>query len=810
MGNTRIIYLHPDEIFDRPYIQEQICMDEYKKMDLLDIECNKKENSVEFYFENESTMKIEVIDQDVLRLQILLDNECKNVEYKSELNIPLNNCLLNFVEKKNKIIIKAGNFIFDFDKQTQNFIVNNNKGKQLLQSIQGGIRISKEKPENSGIKSLGLFHILENENFFGFGGRTASPNRTGTSMDVFNIKKGVVHGDYGGCAVPFFMSTRGYGFFINNPWPHVYFDMGRTDKDEWFFLTPGGPCDIFIINGIEFCDIIKKYTCLTGRMPIPPKYLLGFWCSGLTIKNSNEVIEVAEKFRKKEIPCEGMIIDANWRVGPQFLEQYTTGKSYRSNNMEWSKDFGDSEEFLMEMRKNFFKWGLHLNNKTFSEETEEYGLKNHLLLRCQEDIILNFRNDKTYKFYEKLLIERIKEGVSIWWIDHSDRVSGEISDGIPSRNILGTLWCRMISKIMQNNGMSNKLSLSRGCGIGGQKYCIPWPGDTANGIENFLDDIWFCINAGLSGYPISSVDVGGFNLKHLVYGKKKSEYYCNCEDIDKEVFEKNNILRRVCQELFFIPLPRLHNNWCTKPKLPWNCNAKEEEVIKEYLLYRYKLIPYIYSTAIHSSMSGEPILRPLVYKHLDDNKVYKITDQFYMGDSLLIAPITEPDIIKRKVYLPKGKWFYYWDSQVYNGGVEIEVEAPFYSVKGLPIFVKENSIIASQRECQYAEQNPPYELFLDFYFGDRMILNLYEGENICNKLSCVKYHTNSFVITLENNIDSDRKYILKLHGVKCLKKIKALCNVETLVQLKDKNKSLIHIDITAGSVVKIYGEYKAY
>ncbi len=122
MGNTRIIYLHPDEIFDRPYIQEQICMDEYKKMDLLDIECNKKENSVEFYFENESTMKIEVIDQDVLRLQILLDNECKNVEYKSELNIPLNNCLLNFVEKKNKIIIKANNFIFDFDKQTQNFI----------------------------------------------------------------------------------------------------------------------------------------------------------------------------------------------------------------------------------------------------------------------------------------------------------------------------------------------------------------------------------------------------------------------------------------------------------------------------------------------------------------------------------------------------------------------------------------------------------------------------------------------------------------------------------------------------------------
>ena len=797
--NENIIEIlqHPDELFDRPYEKKYIDINQYDNNEIKDVFFNEKNKSVKVSNKNGSCTTFEICSNNIVHIQA-----CPNSKYVVPTNLQLNirklkKNSIDYNENENFIYIKNHELEVQINKKDSNFSISGLNSRKVLETVGGGIRLSNILPDFKGYRSFCEFSI-DDEYYYGFGGRTANPNRTGCSIDLFNIKAGVVSGDYGGCTVPFFMSTKGYGIFFNNFWPHVYFDMGKTYKDKWFFNTPGGNCDMYIIVGNNFKDIIYQYTYMTGRIPIPPKWYLGFWVSSLTIKNSDEVINIAKRFRKERIPCDVILLDAQWRVGPQFLDQYTTGIEYPSNDIDWNEDFGDKDLLIKELKKLDYKIGLHLNSRNFSTNTKNFGIKNNYIIEHNSESFVNFLNAKAKDFYENLIKMRLSEGIDVWWIDHSDRVSGVLPNGIPIRNILGVLWCKLVYEIMIKFNKEGALSLTRGNGIGGQKYGFPWPGDTANGIEHFKEDIWYCINAGLAGYPLSSVDLGGFNLKHLKYGLKYCEKYKNEEDIHKEVFDDENILRRLCQGLICIPVPRIHNNWCTPPKFPWNCSDRVKRIYKKYILERYKLTPYYYSAVVHSSKTGEPILRPLVYEYSEDKKVFSIDDEFLLGECLLVAPITEKGVTNRDVYLPSGKWFYIWDDHtIYENGM-INIKAPLYSIKGLPIFVKENSIIARQRVTKSISNEPPKLLLLDFYVVSKSVLYLYETPSIKHKFTCV-LKNKCVKITLENKLSYVRRYILKLHNINFFN-IKS-CDSCTQIKIMRNNWVMITLNENSKTVV---------
>lgn len=756
-----ILYYHPDELFDRPYEQVILDRSHYQSIQSKYTNWVEQENSVVLSFEDGKELHIQFYNEEVIRISAF---PCQGpIKEKVDLllkqeKVPVS---YNCVEESTSIHIENEAFKIIFDKQTKNITLYNRLGELLLETCAGGILFSDEQPEYSGYRSLCHFKIND-EAFYGFGGRTMHPNRRGTTVDIFNIKAGVRKGDYGGCALPFFMSTKGYGFFLNNPWPHVYFDMGKTKEDEWFFNTPGGSCDIFVIAGPEFSDIIGNYTRMTGRMPIPPKWLFGFWASSLTIKNSEEVLDMARKFRELEIPCDGLLIDAEWRVGPGFLEQYTGGTRYKSNDVNWHPEFGDKKELIDTLKSLGYKLGLHLNSRNFSSDTENYGVEKQYIRQHNEESYIDFMNEEAKAFYEELISQRVEEDVDLWWVDHSDRVSGEIAPGIPCRNLLGIYWSEYLTELMQKYSKPNILSLTRGSGIGGQKYGFPWPGDTSNGIEFFEEDLWYCMNVGLGGFPISSVDLGGFNLKHLFYGKMPPEYYKDEQDVYNEVFDLDNILRRVCQSLICIPVIRLHNNWCTLPKFPWHCEEKVEETYRAFLEERYQLTPYIYSAAIYGARTGQPVLKPLVYAYRQDQNVHNIGDECLLGEDLLVAPITKAKVISRTVYLPEGKWFYMWEEESFTGPCTLEIEAPLYTLKGLPIFIKEGSIIPRQPVVQYLEDAPSSSLTLDYYMTHKAQLCLYESEEITNHFTG-NIEEGRLHLSLENTTSYERYYTARLH-----------------------------------------------
>ena len=796
-SNTTIsMQQHPDALFDCEYENIEFNPADYLSLSgILNIS-NQAENGLVLKNSDGSGMRIDACAEGLIRIRALPDK----TDFKESTTEKLNLIKKDWVGTEYKVENEGGNclfttddFSFSIDPVSKDFKIFGEDGDSIIQSVNGGVRFSHEEPFSGGNRMLCEFALDADEHFFGFGGRVSHPDRTGQSVDIFSVKVGLRYGDYGGFPVPFFMSNKGYGIFLNNPWPHVYFDMGKTYSDRWFVNTPGGECDFFIIKGPEFSQIIERFTTITGRVPIPEKWWFGLWYSTLMFENADQVIETAEFMRKEGWPGDVIVLDGPWRGGPDFIPHYQKYHEYMNNDMDWHPDFGNGVELNKSLSDMNFKLALHLNSRNYKRETYQAKLDEGLLRQHGDEVVVNLTNEKSEVYFEELITPRIEEGVAMWWTDHTDRVSGEIQPGIPSRNLFGPLWNRLIHDIMVKHDHNVHLSLSRGGGIGGQQYALPWPGDTACGIERFEEDIWFCLNAGLAGYAFTSVDMGGFTTSSSEL--TEAEVY-------EEAFGEDNILRRLCQSIFFVPSPRIHNSFSSKPKFPWHCKAEIAELYKEFIKLRYRYTPYIFSYALFSAETGIPILRPLVYHNRNDVDAYKIGDEFMLGDWMLVAPITEKQAIKRSVYLPEGDWIHLWSGARYTGPVRIEIDAPMYDLSGLPIFIKSGAIIATQTETDYLTEGVPEELHLDIYAdADSSSVDLRESASIVNQFAYQR-QTGAIALELHNNTEFGRKYKLQVHtesNIKCVSDK----DKEVPFTISDSGKLLIEIEISALSEMNL-------
>ena len=377
-----------------------------------------------------------------------------------------------------------------------------------------------------------------------------------------------------------------------------------------------------------------------------------------------------------------------------------------------------------------------------------------LLRQVKTETVPDVATERGIEYYKTFLVPRIKDGVTQWWTDHSDRVSGEVLPGIPSRNLFGAMWNRVLSDVMAENGIKNHMALSRGGGIGSQRYALPWAGDTQFGIHRFKEDIWYIINAGMAGFTLCGYDLGGF-MRGSVTDQTPDEMQ----------FEINNIARRMCQSMIFCPMPRMHNGENSTAKWPWNCPEEARELYRDCLTFRYRFIPTVYSYAIHGAKTGEPIIRPLFYDHTDQIKLYAVDDEFYLGDHILVAPVTEKDVTQRKVYLPEGEWVNLWTKERFAGDSVITADAPIFKKEGLPMYVKVGGGVAYQPDCTSLYDRVPEELRVELYAGEKAEILLNEGEGVTNRFSAVK-KADGYEVTAENNSAVDRKYTLVVYGEK--------------------------------------------
>ena len=585
--------------------------------------------------------------------------------------------------------------------------------------------------------------IEADEHFYGFGERTGfldklsevKTNWTVDALDYSSLTDEMYQ------AIPFFIALRpevNYGIFFNTTfWSQ--FDIGAEKPGVLKMETRGGELDYYIIYGSEPAEILRTYTQLTGRMPLPPKWALGYHQCRWSYESETVVRELAREFRVRQIPCDVIHLDIDYMRG------------YRV--FTWSPNrFPNPAKLIGDLAQNGFKTVTIIDPGVKYEPEANYhvfdeGIKNDYFVRKADGrlfhgyvwpdkaVFPDFLRGAVRQWWGDLHKSLTDIGVAgIWndmnepaidnrpfgdggnkiWFpldapqggDKGDKGDESVnltssSSSSPStertthtevHNLYGLTMAQSSAEGLQRlrpNERSFVLTRSGFAGV--QRWSSVWMGDNQSLWDHLEMSLPMLCNMGLSGVGFVGCDIGGFA------GNATAELFA-----------------RWMQVGMLYPLMRGHSAMSTARHEPWVFGDRVEKICQEYINLRYQLLPYIYTLFWEAATTGAPVLRPLLYHFPNDPKTYTLYDQVLLGSGLMAAPIYRPGIEHRAVYLPAGTWYDWWTGECYSGPVHILADAP---LERMPLYVPGGAIIPMQPVMQYVDERPMDELRLRIFPG---------------------------------------------------------------------------------------------
>lgn len=561
------------------------------------------------------------------------------------------------------------------------------------------------------------------EHFTGLGhgyfGRGESIDLVGKTI---NRNYGTEHRQQAPLLVPFYLSNKGYGIFLNSTFPNQ-FDLGKDGKYD-FSIYGNGRMDYFVMIGPEFSKIIDRYTQLTGRPRLPLKVFFGLALSDKG-NDHNSTDPSDEQWWKKKItehrnagyPLDHIVNDNRWRAGGgQRCLSYFSWDTIR---------YPDPKEYQRWLKSNGLITTLDFN-RCIAVQSE--GWKPSFNLPQNDGIDFNTSApDFTKKevrdwfwntMWNKSLNPSLGYPGDALWIDEFDEmgkapVTMKFADGttwMERRNY----WFFLISKSLVQQGWDKSFKGTkrpsvwvRGMTAGAQRYATLWSGDINSTYEDMKTQVVGLQLAGISGFPFWGHDAGGFHL-----GESKDT--------------PNDSMYRQWSMAFgsFTPFWKPHG--VGKSRWPLD---RSEEVQKEAKLYselRYKLMPYMYTYARKANETGLPMARAMVIDYQHELLAWKSDLQYMWGKEFLVAPNCS-DNSNVLVWLPKGTWYNFWNDEQIKGDRIIDFPAP---VGKLPLFVKEGSIIPMANYALSTAAIKNDSLSIHVYPGKDAAFTLYEDDGI--------------------------------------------------------------------------------
>jgi alpha-glucosidase len=554
----------------------------------------------------------------------------------------------------------------------------------------------------------------DQSHFYGLGEKTGFLDKRGERYTMWNSDVYAPHVpeiDALYVSIPYLIHFRPgmvYGIFLDNP-GKTTFDM-RSSANTYSLEVFTGSLDMYVIHGPTLKGVTRNYANLTGRMPLPPKWAIGYHQSRYSYMNQEEVLEVARTFREKEIPCDAIYLDIHYMDG------------YRVFTFDQER-FPDPKAMIDELRTLGVRVvpivdpGVKQDpNYTVYRD----GVLNDFFCKSIEgDIFIgevwpgksafpDFTDDKVAKWWGDNHCFYLNVGVSGIWNDMNEpsvfnndfktmephimhRNNGNPKTHEELHNLYGMLMSRATYEgLLRHMHGERPFVLTRAAYAGIQRYAAVWTGDNRSFWEHLAMAIPMLLNMGLSGVAFAGADVGGF--AHHASGE---------------------LLVRWTQMGTFFPFFRNHSALDTVRQEPWRFGEEVEEICRKYIKLRYRLMPYLYSLFREAVKTGLPVIRPLVLEYPEDNATYNLCDEFLVGKDLLVAPVYRPDTTCRAVYLPKGTWVNYWSGERISGGRHILVDAP---IDTLPLFVRAGAIIPEVRDHLSTDEYSSYSpLVLNVY-----------------------------------------------------------------------------------------------
>jgi oligosaccharide 4-alpha-D-glucosyltransferase len=544
------------------------------------------------------------------------------------------------------------------------------------------------------------FQLTDQEKFFGGGERALPMDRRGYRFNLYNM---AAYG-YGlgadnlNFSVPVLISSNGYALFFDNP-SKGYFDIGLTDKNLLEAGFQSGELTFYVVFGKNMDEILSNYTAITGRQPLPPRWALGNFVSRFGYRSEEQVQQVVKKMRDNKFPMDGLIFDLFW-FGDNI--KGTLGNLDWGSTTQWPnpklmvenfrvkdnlKTVLITEPFILQGSKTYTEAIPFLSMDAAGKPynfTDLYFGNGGLV-----DIFRKPAQDWFWKYYKK----QIGNGVAGWWSDlgepekHPNEVMHNLKDYGVNRpmnadevhNIYGHYWSKMLFEKYRDDYPSTRLfHLNRAGFAGSQRYSVfPWTGDVARNWSGLKSQFPVLLGMSASGLPYVHSDAGGFAM---------------ADQADAELYT------RWLQFAAFTPIFRPHGTALEDydktvkniPSEPALWDEPTRSIVRNYINLRYQLLPYNYTLSYEQAVLGKPLMRPLYYYSFADADAFKAEDQYYLGDNLLVAPVTNQGATARMLYLPEGKWYNFYDNTLLNGKQWLNQPV---DINHIPLFVKAGGFI---------------------------------------------------------------------------------------------------------------------
>lgn len=516
------------------------------------------------------------------------------------------------------------------------------------------------------------------ECFYGFGERFSRINKNGQEILNWITNPVGVSNTKAYKAVPFFHSSRGYGVYYNTP-RKIRFSMGEYFYKAYSCEVEDDLLDYFIFVTGDYRETLDKYTELTGKSLVPPKWSFGVWMSRNCYMSQSEVEEVAEKLRQENLPCDVMHID--WA----YCKTYDYDFEFDKKRFP---DVKGMSEKLLNMGIKLSLWHVPYIKETspIYKEIAEKGL----LARHEDGTIadsearegvLDFSNPETVEWYKEKLRDLLRQGIRVIKTDFGENAQDcyvyHSVDGRDMHNLYPLFYNKAAYEACQEIHPGDSLVWGRSAYAGNQKYPIYWGGDSDSDYNGMYHSLRGGLSLGLSGFPFWSHDVGG--------------YFCTPEP---------DVYIRWLQFGMLSPLVRFHG---TSSREPWAYGDEAVRQYKKYAALRYSLMEYLYSEAIRCAEDGTPMLRALMLEFPDDPMTENIDDEYLLGRNILVAPVFSSDPV-RKVYLPAGtSWLDLHNYKWYSGGKTVEIETP---IDITPVFLRGETATPFVEPMNHVDEHP--------------------------------------------------------------------------------------------------------
>jgi alpha-D-xyloside xylohydrolase len=533
---------------------------------------------------------------------------------------------------------------------------------------------------------------------YGLGERFTPFIKNGQVVDLWN-EDGGTSSEQAYKNIPFYLTNRGYGVFINHP-ERISLEVASEKVARVQFSVAGESLDYCLINGPTPKEVLGRYTALTGRPALPPAWSFGLWLSTSFTTNYDEatVTSMIQGMADRDLPLHVFHFDCFWM------------KEFHWTNLAWDERlFPDPAAMLQRLKARGLRICVWINPYIAQRSAlfAEGMAQGYLLKKANGDVwqwdrwqagmaLVDFTNPAACRWFGDKLRSLLAMGVDCFKTDFGERIPTDViyhdgSDPLKMHNYYTQLYNQTVFQLLQaERGPGEAVVFARSATAGGQQFPVHWGGDCTATFTSMAESLRGGLSLALSGFAFWSHDMGGF-----------------------EQTAASDVYKRWCAFGLLSSHSRLHGN--NSYRVPWLYDEEAVAVLRHFTRLKCRLMPYLYGLAVQAHQHGLPLLRAMILEFPDDPGCDTLDRQYMLGESLLVAPIFRHDNVV-DYYLPAGRWTHFLSGEVVTGGGWRRESYDFFS---LPLWVRPNSVIPIGAD----DSRPDYD------FADGVTFHLFALED---------------------------------------------------------------------------------